>query len=160
MQSITAIGDLREVTMEGCNFEFGDSPEVFDASDPSGTYELDLDNSPYDRAVANSLLLLANTKKGCELTKIMHNGKSLRVQRASAEAEESVSTKVKEAAEQGTAIKGLRVTPAYVKHLFKMFDADGSGTIDVRELREMLAGVWERPTDKEMASLLERFDGA
>ncbi|GMH50206.1 hypothetical protein TL16_g00716 [Triparma laevis f. inornata] len=64
LKMIATEGNMRNISMESCNFEMpDDGPIPFDVNEPNGFYKLDL-SVPYDRMIATSLQELAYTQGG------------------------------------------------------------------------------------------------
>lgn len=64
LKMIANEGNMREISLEKCNFEVpDDGPIPFDINEPNGFYTLDL-SIPYDRMIAKSLQELAYTQGG------------------------------------------------------------------------------------------------
>ena len=45
-----------------------------------------------------------------------------------------------------------------IKDAFDLFDADGSGKIDFRELRVAMTALGQKPNDRDVRNIMEKFD--
>ncbi len=45
-----------------------------------------------------------------------------------------------------------------IKDAFDLFDADGSGHIDFRELKVAMTALGQKPNDRDIRAIMEKFD--
>ena len=144
---------MRLVSMDDCNLKMEDpDDEAFDADDPSGTYKLEMAD-PYENAVARTLLLLANSKRGMEIKSFSIDGASVTISREGAEEEQRRNESRMD--DWRTSEQGFKFSPSkrYLESAFGLYDSDNSGDIETKELDNLLTMLGQQASPEDVQQL-------